>query len=229
MMRTHLRLAVSLRDVPFFRSLDDKVLARVGEYVYHREYEPRQIVYFPDDQCDHVYWLRSGRVKVGRVSKDGRDLTFRHLFEGDILGEECLVSDGRRGAYAEAMTPTILCLMRVDDFRRIARTEIEVSHVLAGLLCRRVMEAEDVLAETVFMTVRSRVALGLLRLYQRAPITQEGTLRITHQEIASLVGSTRETTTTVLHALREEGILRIANRRVTVLDPVALEHVARSS
>ena len=213
MMRAHLKLAVSLREVPFFRSLDDEVLARVGEYVYHREYEPRQIVYFPDDLCDHVYWLRSGRVKVTRVSNDGRDLTFRHLFEGDILGEECLVADGRREAYAEAMTLTILCLMRVDDFRRIAREEGEVSHVLAGLLCQRVMEVEHVLAETVFKTVRSRVASGLLRLYQRAPLTEDGALRITHQEIASLVGSTRETTTTVLHAF---------GRRVSFASPIAV-------
>jgi len=227
-MRRHAKLAGSLGAEPFFRGLSPAVVRRIEGYVYHREYEPRQVIYFPDDQCDHVYWVREGRVKVTRVSDDGRDLTFRHLFAGDLFGEECLVEDGRRGAYAEAMAPALLCLMRVDDFRRIVEGERDLSVALARRLCRRVTEVEDILAETVFKTVRSRVAGGLLRLHQRAPLGDDGAIRVTHQEIASLVGSTRETTTTVLHGLREEGILSIANRRVTVLDPVALEHAARS-
>ncbi len=222
-------MALSLRDEPFFRSLSESVITRVEGYVYHREYEPRQIVYFPDDPCDHVYWVREGRIKVTRVSNDGRSLTFRHLFPGDILGEECLITKGKREAYAEAVVRSVLCLMRSDDFCRVAREESEISLALAKRLCARAVEVEHILAETVFKSVRSRVASGLLRLYSRVPQTDDSVLRVTHQELADLIGSTRETTTAVLHALRKEGILNMANRRVTVLDPVALEHAARSA
>ncbi len=225
-MRKCMKLALSLREEPFFRKMSDSLLARIEGYVFHREYEPRQIIYFPDDPCDYVYWVREGRVKVTRVSGDGRELTFRHLLPGDMLGEECLVEQPKRGAYAEAMMATILCLMRADDFRRIAREEAEVSLRTAQRLCYRVVETEQVLSESVFKSVRNRVASVLLRLYSRTPKSENGTLRLTHQEIASLIGSTRETTTAVLHGLRNEGILSMANRRVTVLDPVALEHAA---
>lgn len=228
-MKTKLQEAPPLAEEPFFSSLSERVLSIVSNYVYHREYEPRQIIYFPDDRADGVYWVRTGRVKVTRTGGEGRDLTFRHLFPGDMLGEECLVSDGPRDSYAEAMTTSLLCIMRSDDFRRVVREEPEVSGLLARRLAERVTELESVLAETVFKTVRSRVASGLYRLYQKAPSSDEGTLWVTHQEIASLVGSTRETTTAVLHHLRKEGILAIHNRRVQVLDPVALEHVARSA
>ncbi len=227
-MKRLVKLAHSLHEEPFFRDMSAHVLARVEEFVYHREFEPRQIVYFPDDPCDWVYWVCEGRVKVTRISDDGRELTFRHVHAGDMLGEECLVGPPKREAYAEAMEPTILCLMRVDDFRRLTREEGAVSLALAKHLCHRVVEAENVLAETVFKSVRGRVASGLLRLYRRSPREENGTLKVTHQEIASLIGSTRETTTAVLHGLRKEGILQIANRRLTVLDPVALEHAARS-
>ena len=118
--------------------------------------------------------------------------------------------------------------MRADDFRRLAREESEIALLLARRLCTRVIEIERVLAETVFKSVRARVASGLFRLYQRISPGKSDTLAITHQELANLVGSTRETTTAILHDLRKEGILNIANRRITVLDPVALEHVARS-
>jgi len=228
-MEKHLKLALSLNEEPFFRTISPETVARIANYVYHREYEPRQIIFFPDDLCDHVFWVREGRVKVTRASAEGRELAIQHLFPGDIFGEACLLEKGKREAYAEAMTSATLCLMRADDFCRIVAEEHEVTLMLAKILCRRVVEVEHVLAETVFKTVRSRVASGLLRLYQRSPKGESGAIRITHQEIASLVGSTRETTTAVLHDLRHQGILRMANRRVVVLDPVALEHAARSS
>jgi len=126
------------------------------------------------------------------------------------------------------LTQAVLFLMRAGDFRRLVRQEGELSHVLAKWLCRRVTESEEVLAETVFQAVRGRVASGLLRLYRRAPARDKGMLEVTHQELANLIGSTRETTTATLHRLRHEGIVNIGNRRVTVLDPVALEHAARS-
>ena len=227
-MKRHVRLSFSLREEPFFRSMSKDVISRIENCVYHHEYEGRQIIYFPDDLCDHVYWVHEGRVKVTRKSGDGRELSFRHLFPGDILGEECLVEKGKRGAYAEALTRAVLLLMRADDFRRIVRDEGEVSLLLARWLCERVRESEQVLAETVFKAVRSRVASGLLRLYRRAPEQDQGILPVTHQEIANLIGSTRETTTAMLHRLRREGIVSIGNRRLTVLDPIALEHAARS-
>jgi CRP-like cAMP-binding protein len=124
------------------------------------------------------------------------------------------------------MEPTVLCLMRADDFRRIAREESEVSLKVAQRLCQRTAEIEQVFSETVFKTVRSRVASGLLRAYRRNPKTDGSALRLTHQEIASLIGSTRETTTAVLHGLRKQGILSLSNRRLIVLDPVGLEHAA---
>ena len=191
-------LAHARRKEPFFQALSPEVVARIGSYGYHREYEPRQIIYLPDDRCEHVYWVRDGRVEVRRVADGRRNPTFCHLFPGDLFGEECLVKDGRRGAYAEAMMTTVVCLMWAQDFRRIVADEREVALALAQHSGRRVIDLENVLAETVFKTVRS------------------------------LVGSTPETTTTVLHKLREDGILSIANRRVTAPDPVALEHAARS-
>lgn len=220
-------LGSPLRDEPFFRGISDRVVVRIEGLVYHRKYESRQIIFFPGDLCDQVYWVRDGRVKIMRASGK-QAFTFRHLFAGDMFGEECLAKTGKRDAYAEALEPTVLCLMRADDFKRLVSEEHELSVAIADWLARRVVQTEDVLSETVFKTVRGRVASGLLRLYQRVPQEERGTLRVTHQEIANLVGSTRETTTSVLHDLRAEGIVNMANRRVTVLDPIALEHAARS-
>jgi CRP-like cAMP-binding protein len=228
MIRKQVQLALNVRGEPFFNRLSERVLERVERLVYHREYEARQIVFFPDDPCDYVYWIREGRVRVSRVPGDGRELTFRHLLPGDVMGEECLTGRQTRYDYAEAMLPSVLCLMRAEDFRRMAMEEAEFSSLVALKLCERVIETERVLAETVFNSVRGRIAAGLLRLYNREGRHNDGHLQITHQEMANLVGSTRETTTLVLHGLRKEGIVTLSNRRLTVLDPGALEHLARN-
>ena len=225
-MKRHMRFALSLREEPFFRAMSDALLEKMEGFVFHREYEPRQIIRFPDDPWDYVYWVREGRVKITRKSGDGRELTLRHLVPGDMIGEECILSGAERDTYAEAMTPTILCLIRSGDFRRIAREEAELSLRIAQRLCQRVAEAEQALADIVFRPVRCRVASGLLRLCKKMPRNEPVILRLTHQEIGNFVGATRETTTAVLHELKKEGILTIGNRRLTVLDLVALEHEA---
>jgi CRP/FNR family transcriptional regulator, cyclic AMP receptor protein len=222
------KTGLSLRDAPFFRDFDEALVERLEGFVYLREYEARQIVYFPDDQCDQVYWVRRGRVRVTRVSDDGRELTFRHLQAGDLFGEECLVGRPRREEYAEALVPGTLCIMRSDDFRRLMAAEPALALRVAEGLCRRTLEVEQVLSEAVFQSVRSRVAAGLLRLYRKEAQGPGTALNVTHQEIANLIGSTRETTTATLHALRSEGMVELANRRLTILDPDALEHAARS-
>ena len=132
----------------------------------------------------------------------------------------------KRNDYAEALEPSTLCLMRADDFRRVAREEVELAHAVAVRLSRRVMELEQILAETVFCTVKSRVSFALLRLSKREGHRRTTSLNITHQEVANLVGATRETVTGVLHNLRENGVIELANRRMKVLDLAALQQTA---
>lgn len=223
MIRRNLKRVLSLREESFFRRMSDHTISSVEAYVHHREYESHQIVFFPDDPCDYAYWVRDGRVKLTRPSPEGREAAFRHVFPGDLFGEECLLGQSRRGMYAEAVSRTILCIMRADDFRRVMRDEVEISFEVARRLCERATAMEDVWFETVFKPVRNRVASGLLRLQRRMG---GNVIRATHQDLAGLIGATRETTTAVLHELQKEGMLETGNRRIEVLDTAALERIA---
>ncbi len=218
--------AAPLDEERFFSGMSREVLERLNAFAYHRRYESRQIIYFPDDPSDYVYWVRTGRVKVMRTSESGREITFRHLFPGDMFGEECFVQRPRRDHYAEAVAPSLLTLLRGDDFARIMREELELCHLVAAHLCRRALETETTLTEFVFADVRTRVASRLWQLYCRQESSEKAPLAITHQEIASLVGAARETVTVTLHALREEGILELSNAQIRVLQPEELKRRA---
>lgn len=225
---THLddQPVLAVQEIPFFAQMAPTVFAKIEAMLYERQFEKRQIIYFPDDACDHVYWLRSGRVRINRISADERELTFRHLFPGDIFGEEAIISEQRRENYAEALTDSLLVMVRNSDLSRLLREEAEVGMALAKTLASRQIQTEHTLAETVFLPVRSRISAALLRLYggQRSP---GETVSVTHQELANLAGTTRETTTAVLHGLKGEGLISLANRRIVILNHDGLEAVVQ--
>lgn len=216
----------SLGEEPFFRSMNTDVVERLNAFAYHRRYEPRQIIYFPDDACDYVYWIRSGRVKITRIAPSGREITFRHLFQGDMFGEECLIQRLRRENYAEAVLPTLITLLRAEDFSRIMREEPELGHAVACQLCRRTMDTETTLAEFVFVDVRTRVAARLWHLFKHEQLQNEGLLTVTHQDIANLAGTARETATVALHSLQEEEIIALSNSQIRVLRADELKRLA---
>ena len=221
-------VSVRIGTESFLKGLSPRVQDEIESRASRCTFPARRMIFFPGDDANRVYWLRSGRVKVSRVSCGGRELTFKHFLPGDMFGEDCMFEEGRRENCAETMESSELITLDGDDFRLLLSREIGLTLAVARASCSRVREVEYVLSETVFRSVRGRIAAGLLRLYRQGS-PQEKTIRVTHQEMANLVGSTRETTTSVLHGLRKDGLLEIANRRVTVLDPDALAALAQQS
>ena len=214
--------------LPFFRDFNSILVHEIEERATLRLFSGQEVAYFPGDSSNFVYWIKSGRVKISQVSGDGREFTFKHYFAGDMFGEDCMFSGALRSNCAQALEPTELICLDGRDFRALLSKDVELTLAVAQANLRRLREAEYVLSETVFRPVRKRIAAGLLRLYNKSG-RRSATIQVTHQEMANLVGSTRETTTSVLQGLREAGLLETANRRVTVLDPEGLARFARAS
>lgn len=211
------RSYIGLAMEPFFSGVPPDAIARLETFAIQREYEPRQIVYFPGDACTYLYWIHSGRVKITRVFSDGRQHTFRHLVSGDMFGHELLTSRKTRADYAEAMTPSLMTLVSGEDFLRIVRTEPAVGHALARHLAESLLQLEQTMCDIFELNAPRLVARRLWRLClqenQQSPIV----LPVTHQDLANLTGITRETVTAILHRLRDAGIITLANRRITVV------------
>ena len=218
---------LSLHEEPFFQDIDPDVISRIENFAYHRRFDPRQIIFFPNDPCDYIYWIREGRVRVTRPIGEGREFTFTHLFPGDMLGYCGLGQEASFQNLAEAVEDSVLCLIRRDDFLRLLKSETAFSQRILQYLFIEVSTLENILVDTVSKTVRSRVAGGILRLCHDTNGDAPDFIMVTHQEIANLVGATRETTTLVLHALQKEGLIKLSNRRITLLDTMTLNVIAQ--
>ena len=226
MMETQRGSSDTSGSVPLLSGLGPALLSRIEGMTQIRDCQRGESIYFPEDPCDSVYWIEGGRVKLSRVSTDGRVLSLRHHCSGDMFGEDCMSGWERRCDHAESMEATRLRYMPAEDFRQLLDSELEFSRAVLERVSVRAREMDQLYAEAVFRPVRGRIAAGLLRLYHLER-PGGGTIRVTHQEVANLAGTTRETTTAVLRSLREAGLVEVGNRRVTLLDLEALRQFAQ--
>ena len=213
--------AARLAEYPFFARLEPATRERVAPLLVSREYAKRQIVYFPDETCDYVYWVIRGRVRVVRSGPEGREVNVALVGPGELFGESALEESYRRGEYAETVEIATLMLMRVEEFRKLCRLFPDLAFAVASETGRKLRRAWDSLAEVSFWPVRRRLAAAL----ERHMDPREQVVRLTHLDLGRLVMAARETVSAHLLRLEQAGILELSHRSVHVLDPERLHRL----
>jgi CRP-like cAMP-binding protein len=215
-----------LKQCPPFDRLTPAECARLEARARVRAFRPREFVYYPAEPGQTVLLLTRGRVKTKALTPDGRESILAFFEAGDLFGELALLDAAPRGEYAEAVEASqVLALPREELLWLMGRRPDVALHVtrLLGLRRRRV---ESRLRNTLFRTVRERTVALLLELLeahgQWAGGRWEVRPRLTHQDLANLIGATRETVTATLGRLRREGLIEVRRRRLHVLDRARL-------
>jgi CRP-like cAMP-binding protein len=179
-------------------------------------------VYLPDQLADGVLYVAQGRVKLGHSTPDGKQAILGFIDTGEIFGELSVFGGHRRDEYAETTEKTTLVLIPKQTFSRIMQ---KYPHIALGVTkiigCRR-QRIQRRLRNLLFRSNRERVIHLLLELVERYGVqVPEGLLvniRLSHLEMASIIGSTRETVTVVLGQLQKEEYLTIARRKIIIKD-----------
>jgi CRP/FNR family cyclic AMP-dependent transcriptional regulator len=175
---------------------------------------------------DALVLIGRGRARIERAAPDGRVVPLGYRGSGDVLGEACLGHEPAHGDNATAMEELELVRIPVQVMDEILAQDAALGPSVLSLLLARQRETEDRLESLLFRNVEGRLAEFLVKAADRWGVpTPKGTLisaPITHLEIAQSIGSTRETVTLTLGALRREGLLDVAGRRLIVRDRDAL-------
>jgi CRP/FNR family transcriptional regulator len=187
--------------------------------------------YGPGDRSDSVYFVRSGRVKIVRANAAGAEVIVGIRTVGDIFGElTWLAGETRpRTTSAIAFEPSTVDRLSVDEFRTLLRTDGEIARAFARGLARRLAAAEQELTELSGKSVPGRLVDALGRLAASHGVEEpDGALRIgmnlTHKDLADLIGTSRETLSKELAVLVDVGLLRVAHKTVTLVQPKAFPH-----
>ncbi len=184
-------------------------------------------IYFQQDESDIVYFLKKGRVKIAKYVEDGREVIFSILGAGELFGELSLLSDGgQREELAEAMEDCVLCKVPVHEFNTILESNSKMSLAVTKLIGLKLIRVQNKLQTMWFKKTSDRVHsfLNILAEKHGRKVGDEIEIRLglTHQDIANLTATNRQTVTTILRDLQSRNIILYDRRRILVRKPEAL-------
>lgn len=211
-----------LENISLFRGLDQEQLGRINSKATFYTYARGTLLFVEGEETNGTYIVVSGLIKVVKLHKEGREKTLAILGQGDILGEMTLFEITARSASAETMEETTVLFILNDDFRELLLDIPSLALQVIGVLAGRLRQADQHIQELIFFNARGRIICNLLHLAAEHGIEQKGQikipLRLTHAELANLVGVSRETATKVLDELQKDGLIKIKNRQLWLLN-----------
>ena len=188
--------------------------------------------FVPDDLSDRIFFITEGRVKISSMNDEGKEITKVILGKGEVFGELALVGEQRRRDWATALEKTVACVVSLEEMRALMRERSELNLFFMKIFGARQLEMERRLESLVFRDSRSRIVEFLLHLAQTKGqrIGYEWVVRdfITHQEIANLTATSRQTVTTTLNDLRFQKLISFDRNRLLVRDLEKLEGEVKS-
>jgi len=193
--------------------------------------ERGRIFYTPHERSEKLFMLKQGLVRIYRVGPDGRELTLAVVRPGAVFGEMSLTGQRLENAYAEAMEPSVICAMKRDDLERLVMDKPQVGLKVMSVLGERLSLAEDRMEDMALKEVPARLASFVLQLIEgEGVVTREGykiPTRYTHRQLATMIGSKRETVTKAFTLLQRAGAVELKRRRIHVKDIEVLKSAAQ--
>jgi CRP/FNR family transcriptional regulator, cyclic AMP receptor protein len=220
-----------IRNAALFAALDDDAAAALRSSMVEVRLSRGDVLFAEGEPGDRLYVVIDGKVKLGRTSADGRENLLAVLGPGEMFGELSLFDPGPRTATATAITSTTLIGLGHEDLQPWLAGRPEVATQLLRALAVRLRRTNEHLADLVFSDVPGRVAKALLDLARRFGVASEDGIHVTHdltqEELAQLVGASRETVNKALADFTQRGWLRHEARAVVILDVERLTRRAR--
>ena len=222
-----------LKRCDLFGSLSAERLQSLEARCRFREFPRNSAVYFPAEQADGVLLLASGRIKICSVAGDGKHSILAFIEPGELFGELALVEASVRGEYAEAVSRSRVLLIPREAMHDLMVELPTVSLGITKLIGLRRKRIERRLSYLLFHSNRERLVHLLLELLgQYGRTTAQGWdvgIQISHQELANIIGSSRETVTIQLGELQADGLLTTGRRRIVVTDLARLAAILGTS
>ena len=216
---------------PLFAALDPEGAAALRASLKETVVGKGEALFNEGEPGDRMYVILEGKVKLGQTSSDGRESLLGVLGPGEMFGELSLFDPGMRTSTATALTDAVVLGMGNEQLRPWLAGRPEVAAALLQALARRLRRTNEAMADLVFSDVPGRVAKALMDLGEKfGTVTPDG-LMVTHdmtqEELAQLVGASRETVNKALADFAQRGWLRLEGKSVLIADSERLARRAR--
>ncbi len=214
-------------DVNLFDVMCPHKVGNFGGQGHFKEYQKGENIYFTDDPASTMYLIASGKVRILNYTDDGEEVVKAILGRGEMFGELALLGQEQRTDIAEAMDKgTLVCPVKIEMVKELMKDDQEFSFKIYKWLGWRMKKMERKIDNLIFKDVRARLVDFIHELAtekgRRAGDSVQVEHFFTHKNIANLIGTSRQTVTTTLNELRDEGVLDFDRRHFYIKNIQAL-------
>lgn len=213
-----------LSENDLFRGLADNDMTAIAGKLPMVTCQRGQLLFAPGETGEVLFILKAGSVRLYRLAADGRKLVLATLGSGTVFGEMSVLGQSMTDSFAEAVDECVVCMMSRIDIEQVMLEHPTVAVQMVRLLSSRLHEAENKLEQMAFTPVPERVARLLLTLAHANEVAG-----YSHQELADMIGTSRETVSRALVDLKTAGIIGVDRRCIQLLDSEALQTQAGES
>lgn len=215
-----------LKRVEYFAGCTSEEYNWLKEFLTQESAEKGSIFLMESEWSDYLYFLISGVVKVYKTSSDGKEQILHLVHEGESINDVSTFDGGPNAASMLAMTPVILYRMKKSDMKAILRNHPRVVMNVLKVLASRVRRDSTLVGDLSFTQVTGRLAKVLLKLSSE---DTDYSPRLTQQDMAAMIGTTREVVNRSLRVMEEKGAIRLERHGIVVTNPAILNEILRSS
>ncbi|MDQ3925974.1 MAG: Crp/Fnr family transcriptional regulator [Actinomycetota bacterium] len=206
---------------------------RAGIRVVERRFAPKDTIFAPGDPDDQLYFLLEGTVRLYKIYGDYKEATTALLKDSGVFGKLSLVEGRWQNVFAEAITDVQVASVQKSTLAEVIKRRPEFAMKLFFSFSERLRQSDEVIESLLHREVSVRLATLLLNLSDRLG-EDEGAdtvlnMRLTHQDLANMIASTREAVSKVMSEFQREGFVQVQNRRVAILNKEALAERASGS
>ncbi|MBI4546532.1 MAG: Crp/Fnr family transcriptional regulator [Ignavibacteriae bacterium] len=223
-----------LKNINIFDGMDDVQMKQVEKMTTMTHVEKHQPIYFPEQSAsggNNIYFLKEGHVKLSRLHEDGREIILDVLGPGEMFGELSIVEEDSRKEIAEALDGVLICTMSKHDFEAMLMHNPELNLRMTKWIGLRLRRFEEKMSELAFKDVTKRIISFLIRYAEDFGKIKGGVVSIksflSHQEIAYLTATSRQTVTTVLNDLKSRNLIDFTRKELLIKNFDRLRHLSR--
>ena len=194
-----------LQNFNLLKGMDESSMEMMSEKSTMKKSSKREVIYFPEERSDNIYLLKVGKVKISRVSEDGKKMTLQLIGPGEIFGESAILGQDKRENIAEVVEDAVICSINRTMFQEMLVNNPKLNLSINKFIGLRIRKIEAHIEDLVFKDAEERV-IAFLKRYVKTfgkKMVDGWMVRpfLTHQEIAELTATSRQTVNSILNEL----------------------------
>lgn len=218
-----------LNQANFFQSIEPQIADSIKNQLIVRKYKKRMLVFMEGEPADHIYFVLQGKVKLSKVSDDGQEKIVLIIPDGQFFGEVPVLDKKTHPLTAETLEEAEIGMLKGEEFRNYLLEYPQISYIMMEIMAKRLRQSFRQIKNLALKNTTNRLASRLYKLTREYGVETKQGISInaifTQQDLANMIGASRETVSRTLKEFEKAGVLEIVRQKITIKDMKKLKEL----